>query len=395
MILDAQAALVGQAVVEKREVARAVSRRDRRARVVERRVEELTQPFSDWQRIDVGARPLVFGADPFFHVGTRGILERAKRVGNRNTVQDIDAIVARRRWNVGADRRTHRARLPKGRAGGEEGTGRNPAEHESATRRTSLVNELHRVSSSTARAPFWRYRRIGPSDQDHWPADGISAGVSRWAARRSTISGKPAGRKSATSRGVRMTCGARCCPVYRRSGEGAKQPIPSITDSARTSRDIRVVPISDIAFVVLNCERGRQPGRGKRRPTQGRPRELSGLGRYKLAALRRRGDHRRGPQGRRPSFFMQLLYTASRFFIAAWSGTCWRACVMHVSMAEYLPVPMPISLWAHAPDTEPNAPATSNAKVTFLRMLISLFDPKCPGGVHDTDGGPLGNFTLQ
>jgi hypothetical protein len=92
---------------------------------------------------------------------------------------------------------------------------------------------------------------------------------------------------------------------------------------------------------------------------------------------------------------MQALYTASRFFMAAWSGTSCRACIMHVSMAEYLPLPGPISLWAHALDTEPSAATASNARAIFFHMFISLFDPTYPGRLHDSDGGLFVDFKRQ
>jgi hypothetical protein len=80
-----------------REVTLAKAGRDRRARIVQRRQEEIVDLVSDRQRIDQGTGASVLGVDPGLDVGTRGILQRPIRIGNGDAVQAIRGIVARRR----------------------------------------------------------------------------------------------------------------------------------------------------------------------------------------------------------------------------------------------------------------------------------------------------------
>ena len=100
MILDTVAALVGEAVIEEREVTRAVLRRDAGSRIVEQQIEELAGLLAG-RRGKIGTGALVLRRDPGLDVGALHVLERPERVRHRNAVHQIGRLVARRGRKAG------------------------------------------------------------------------------------------------------------------------------------------------------------------------------------------------------------------------------------------------------------------------------------------------------
>ena len=144
-LLHAVAALILDAVVEEREIARAIARRDGGARIVQGRVEESADRGADLQRCEIGARALVLRVDPGIDVGAPRILQRPEWIGHPRTMPDIDGGVARRRRQPRRTGCLGKGALPERRIGDGEQAARGTSGEDGAPACTSFTCAGHAI----------------------------------------------------------------------------------------------------------------------------------------------------------------------------------------------------------------------------------------------------------